>query len=69
MTFNGSKVVTSLSYNPALNLIATSHPDGKVRIWDPRAGNENASVVKTSLSHNGQWVSSVRRFGSSVQRC
>jgi ribosome biogenesis protein YTM1 len=35
-TFVGSKVCTSMHIRPGNNLVATSHPDGRVRMWDSR---------------------------------
>jgi ribosome biogenesis protein len=35
-TFVGSKVCTSMHIRSGNNMIATSHPDGRVRLWDSR---------------------------------
>ena len=35
-TFVGAKVCTSMHIRTGNNLIATSHPDGRVRLWDSR---------------------------------
>jgi len=56
-TLNGSKVVTALAYSPDLHLLASGHPDHKVRLWDSRGTSE--SLVKSTLSSHQQWVSSV----------
>ena len=56
-----SKVITSLHYSESLSLVATSHPDGRVRVWDSRQKDGEAvcrSVVGSSS--NSQWVSQVR---------
>ena len=54
----GSKAVTDLDYNPRCAMLASSHPDHIVRVWDPRVGaNEVAPIVLKS--HTG-WVTSVR---------
>lgn len=39
-TFVGSKVCTSIHIRDGNNLIATSHPDGRVRLWDSRHRQE-----------------------------
>ena len=61
LTCVGSKVMTSLdisTYNT--NNILTSHPDGKVRLWDTRTQDE--AQVKGSYSMKNdipQWISQV----------
>jgi len=54
-TIRGSKVISSLTYNPKLNVILSSHPDWVIRMWDPRQKDAKASVFR---SHKG-WVRSV----------
>uniref|UniRef100_A0A7S1KSZ3 NLE domain-containing protein n=1 Tax=Percolomonas cosmopolitus TaxID=63605 RepID=A0A7S1KSZ3_9EUKA len=51
----GSKVVSALSYNQELGVILSTHPDGAIRMWDPRAEDATAQVFR---SHKG-WVRSV----------
>jgi ribosome biogenesis protein YTM1 len=54
----GNKAVTDLSYNPRTALLASSHPDHVVRVWDPRVGaNEVAPIT---LKSHTNWVTSVR---------
>lgn len=51
----GSKVVSSVSFNDELGVIISSHPDGAIRMWDPRSEDASAQVFR---SHKG-WVRSV----------
>lgn len=57
-TLNCSKVVTSLDIDSKSGMLASSHPDGKVRIWDTRIneGNGNAHI---NLGKTVDWVSQV----------
>jgi ribosome biogenesis protein YTM1 len=63
-TFVGSKVCTSMHMRSGNNLIATSHPDGRVRLWDSR--NRQDAVCSQSLppiqatSDAVYWTSQVR---------
>ena len=57
-TFNSSKVCFTLDSSPRNNLIATSHPDGKVRIWDSRNPNNTESFGAYGSSHS--WVARVK---------
>ena len=56
-TFAGPKVATSLHYSEQSRLIATSHPDGKVRLWDSRQREE--ASVKGSFSGSRNWIAQV----------
>lgn len=38
-------------------MLATGHPDARVRIWDTRAKGE--TLTKASLSSHKQWISDV----------
>lgn len=53
----GAKVVTSLSFNLAANLLASGHSDNAVRLWDPR--QKEADVAKQVLSSHKGWVTAV----------
>jgi ribosome biogenesis protein YTM1 len=57
LSINCSKVITSLDCN-GLGLVATSHPDGRVRIWDPKSG-ESSNVPKISLGKTTNWIAKV----------
>lgn len=60
-TIAGTKVATSLSINSSLHLIATSHSDGRVRLWDSRS--REGTVAISSLfrsSSQSHWVSQVK---------
>jgi len=60
-TYGGGKVITSLDYSLHNNLIATSHPDGRIRMWDTRLSTENTSVQSfTNSSSTKQWISQVK---------
>jgi len=62
-----SKVFTSLDVNnsnnaqadPTTSAVLTSHPDGKVRLWDLRVGQE-ASGARATFGKSAQWISQVR---------
>lgn len=56
-TFNSSKVITSISYSESTRLLASSHPDGRVRLWDTR--QQEASNSKGSFTHSKSWISEV----------
>ena len=57
LTFNGSKVVTSIASNPSAQMLATGHADHVIRLWDTRASGE--SVVKLTLRSHEKFVSAV----------
>jgi len=57
-TFNSSKVITSISYSESTRLLASSHPDGRVRLWDTR--QQEASNSKGSFTHSKSWISEVQ---------
>ena len=60
-TFTSSKVVTSMHYHPETRLLASSHPDGRVRVWDSRLGPEESNVGSfTNKVGSKQWVSQVQ---------
>lgn len=59
---SGSKVMTSLSFCERSNAVVTSHPDGRVRLWDMRSQSsdgENHCRSVYSVSTGGQWVAQV----------
>lgn len=57
-TIVGAKVATSLNLNATQNLIATSHSDGRIRLWDSRS--REGTVTIATLSHaTPHWVSQV----------
>ena len=59
-TFAGSKVATSIDFSYHSQLIASSHPDGKIRLWDTRAPDLAAACIKVvGSSSNVQYVSQV----------
>ena len=65
-TYAGSKVITSLHVGTIdRNLIATSHPDGRVRVWDQRLKSESGTVGSFSSKDGKDWVSQVRWHPSS----
>jgi ribosome biogenesis protein YTM1 len=57
VSVNCSKVITSLDCNSS-NLVATSHPDSKIRIWDLRS-KETSNVPMISLGKSSNWISQV----------
>jgi ribosome biogenesis protein len=57
-TIVGAKVATSLNLNSKLHLIATSHSDGRVRLWDSRSREGTVSLATISRSPP-HWVSQV----------
>lgn len=62
-TFMGAKVCTSMHIRTGNRLIATSHPDGRVRLWDSR--NRQDSVCSHTFppaksNSDVHWVSQVR---------
>eukprot|EP00605_Chrysophyceae_sp_TOSAG23-4_P002028 GSChrysophyteH1.ASY1.ANO1.2246.1 assembled CDS len=64
---SGSKISTSVHANPSMGLVATSHTDGKIRLWDTRLGNASdssasncQSIINSTRSGVPQWVSHVQ---------
>lgn len=77
-SFAGSKVITSLDYSSASGLLVTSHPDGRVRLWDPRkkdevgmtgdlVGNGQAQVGTFFSGKETHWVSRAKFHPTNVQ--
>jgi ribosome biogenesis protein YTM1 len=63
-TFASSKVMTSLHYSQVAALVATSHPDGRVRLWDPRKRDEAMCVGTYGSSGDAHWIAQVRILDS-----
>mmetsp|Transcript_19865 Transcript_19865/g.28558 ORF Transcript_19865/g.28558 Transcript_19865/m.28558 type:complete len:449 (+) Transcript_19865:63-1409(+) len=59
-TLAGSKVVTSMNFCRENNLIATSHPDGRVRLWDSRSRDSSVCVNSFVNGDDMHWVSQVK---------
>eukprot|EP01041_Mallomonas_annulata_P004734 gene4734-9403_t len=57
-TFAGAKVVTSLDFSEHSRLLATSHPDGRVRLWDSRQREE--ATTRGTFSNSKNWIAQVR---------
>lgn len=60
-THAGGKVVTSLHFNDINGLVATSHPDGRIRLWDSRKQNRESSHAMSFTSANS-WISQVQYY-------
>jgi WD40 repeat protein len=59
-TYAGSKVMTSLHVSPIeRNFIATSHPDGRIRVWDQRLNSESGTVASFGSKDAKDWISQV----------
>lgn len=68
-TYNTSKVVTSLAATSTTAeslvssqvLLASSHTDGKIRIWDGRVqeSSAGAAVLTLGRANNSEWISQV----------
>jgi ribosome biogenesis protein YTM1 len=43
LTFAGPTAANSLDMSPATGLLASAHPDGRIRLWDSRAGGKAGS--------------------------
>lgn len=57
-TFTASKVVTSISSSPSYGNVATSCPDGKIRIFDLRM--QDVATTKQMLTDKTNWISQVK---------
>lgn len=59
LTLNGARVVSCLAAAP--NVVATGHPDCRVRLWDVRVGDQALAVNDTTFqpSHRA-WIADVR---------
>lgn len=59
-TLSGSKVVTCMAVSSSQAtqqpLVASGHPDHRIRVWDVRVGPEEAAG-KRALGACGSWVS------------
>jgi ribosome biogenesis protein YTM1 len=77
-SFAGSKVITSLDYSAASGLLVTAHPDGRVRLWDPRkkdeigatgdmVSNGQAQVGTFFSGKDTHWVSQAKFHPTNVQ--
>lgn len=60
----GSKVCTSVHFSENSLLLASAHPDGKVRLWDPRQRDEAACV--NTFGKGGKSGESPAQFVSHV---
>jgi ribosome biogenesis protein YTM1 len=58
-THAGSKVITSMDFNKDNLIIATSHPDGKTRLWDSRQQDNTSTKGLYSASSSECWLSEV----------
>ncbi|CAN0462132.1 unnamed protein product, partial [Ectocarpus sp. 12 AP-2014] len=57
-TLNAPKAVTCLGCSDSGRMLATGHPDARVRIWDTRTQGE--TLTRASLSSHKQWVTDVK---------
>ena len=66
---SGSKITTSLDANSLLGLVATSHSDGKVRLWDTRHGNvtDNSASNCQSITNDSKNAADIPQFVSNVK--
>jgi ribosome biogenesis protein YTM1 len=53
----GNEVVTGLSHSKNNGLVASSHPDRIVRLWDPRS--QEKEFIKKKLRSHTKWVTDV----------
>jgi len=66
LTLNGSKVVTCISRCCLRNIIASGHPDCRVRLWDMRTSNGGNEVEGggffdgTLRPSHKEWISSIQ---------
>jgi len=56
-TWNGRAVVSGMDFSLMANLLATSHHDQTIRLWDPR--QKELEVLKMALRSHKGWCSSV----------
>jgi ribosome biogenesis protein YTM1 len=60
VTMAGSKVCTSCDYSQNARLLLSSHPDGRVRLWDSRQPDSaNACVNSFAYKSETSWISQV----------
>jgi len=61
-TLLGTNVITSLGRSTTSDVVATTHPDNSVRLWDARISSKNeAHVMKSSFKRSHKaWVSAVQ---------
>lgn len=59
-TIAGSKVISGMDYSDASHLIATSHTDGRVRLWDSRNRDSSVCVNTFTNGDNKRWISDVK---------
>ena len=61
-TVNCAKIATSVHWSESNSLIATSHPDGKIRLWHADSKNigEGNSSVGVYGGKKAQWISQVK---------
>eukprot|EP00752_Nemacystus_decipiens_P004505 g4113.t1 len=57
-TLNAPKAVTCLGCSDSGRMLATGHPDARVRIWDTRTQGE--TLTRASLSSHKQWITDVK---------
>ncbi|CAM9100307.1 unnamed protein product [Pylaiella littoralis] len=57
-TLNAPKAVTCLGCSDSGRMLATGHPDARVRIWDTRKQGE--TLTRASLSSHKQWITDVK---------
>jgi ribosome biogenesis protein YTM1 len=60
VTMAGSKVITSCDYSALAQLVATSHPDGRIRMWDHRQPDGASACVNSFGSKTDvHWINQV----------
>ena len=59
-TFAGAKVVTALAFSATTHLIASSHPDGRIKLWDSRNRDSSVCVNTFTNGEDKRWVSDVK---------
>lgn len=61
VTCNPGKVFTSIDIQQSSpDTIISSHPDGKIRLWDARSGGDAACRGAWGVESDRQWISQVR---------